>query len=986
MIPERWQQIDRLLELALELESGERVELLNKTCGGDVGLRQEVEALLKAHEEARSFIEAPAFEGTGKGLAGSRTSWVGQQLGNYKILSLLGAGGMGEVYLAQDSRLGRKIALKLLPRQSTGDQDRLRRFEREAQAASALNHPNILTIHEIGQAGDATFIASEFVDGQTLRQRMLGSRLQLAETLDIAIQVTSALAAVHELHIVHRDVKPENIMLRRDGYVKVLDFGLAKLVEAHPSSSVGTVSLLTESGMLVGTVQYMSPEQARGQEVDHRTDIFSLGVVLYEMATGTMPFKGSTIAAVSDGILHQTPTPPRQLKPEIPEELERVIVKALEKDREVRYQTASDLRADLKRIQRDAALLQTAKLPEAQVEPTHQSSVRAIKPRERLKIAGVVAGLVVALWAGWYVWQRARPQPVIIQRQLTTNSSETPIYTAAMSPDGRYLAYSEENGLYVKQIDTGENYALSALVSSRVLHVAWFPDGDKLLASATATDEKVSSLWSVPVLGGPPRKLRDDAIAARVSPDGATIALISENRRGIWLMSANGEQPRRIVQAGQGDAFQDLTWFPNSQRLAYIRHHVGEGGYQGSIETCDLNGNHTTTITSGDNYRRDWNPSAFPHERAAGHWLSSGWVFPDGRLLYSTANWKEDEAGLWEIRIDLRNGQAIGTPRNLFSWPGLAFVWLSGSTNGKRLGFFRGISQDDVYVGKLEGNGTRLTTPRRLTLDDRGDYPTAWTADSKAVLFSSNRNGNLDIFKQALDQRFAEPVVTGPEDQCDPTLTPDGASILYFGLPTWARLAATKPVSLRQAPIGGGPAHLVLNEQGFSTVHCARQPSNLCVVDQRTKGQLIFYAFDPSRGKGEQLTRIDDFPDAHYSWDLSPDGSSISLVSSDDQQGRIQVLSLNGEKSFAVAVKEWPHLEGANWAADGKGWFVSSGSEGSETLLFVDLKGQAQVLWRQFSFLPWTTPGTWGIPSPDGRHLALGASTFSGNAWMMENF
>ncbi len=252
----------------------------------------------------------------------------------------------------------------------------------------------------------------------------------------------------------------------------------------------------------------------------------------------------------------------------------------------------------------------------------------------------------------------------------------------------------------MKQIDTGERYALSALVASRVLHVAWFPDGDKLLASATDADGKISGLWTVPILGGPPRKLQDDAIAARVSPAGTTIAFISESRRGIWLMNANGEQARRIVQAGQGDAFQDLTWFPNSQRLAYIRHHVGEGSYQGSIETCDLSGNHTTTITSSHSYRREWNSSAFPDGRTAGHWLNSGWIFPDGRLLYSTANWQQNEAGLWEIRVDLRNGQAIGTPRNLFNWPGLAFVWLSASRDGKRLGFFRGISQDDVYVAR----------------------------------------------------------------------------------------------------------------------------------------------------------------------------------------------------------------------------------------------------------------------------------------------
>jgi serine/threonine protein kinase/Tol biopolymer transport system component len=966
MTPEHWQQVDRLLELALEREPRERPEFLDKQCAGNMQLRQEVEALLKAHEQAGSFIEAPALEGAAKGFGGHRTeSWVGQQLGNYKILSMLGAGGMGEVYLAQDSRLGRKIALKLLPRQFTYDKDRLRRFEREAQAASALNHPNILTIHEIGQAGDTTFIASEFVDGQTLRQRIIRSRLELPETLDIAIQVTSALAAAHESHIVHRDIKPENIMLRRDGYVKVLDFGLAKLMEANPASSTGTVSLLTESGMLVGTLQYMSPEQARGQEVDARTDIFSLGAVLYEMTTGTMPFKGSTVAAVSDAILNQTPAPPHQLNSDVPEELERIIVKALEKDREVRYQTASDLRADLKRVQRDAALLQAAKVPGPQVEPTHQSSVRATKPREWLRIAGMLAALVVALWAGWYIWQPARPQRAMIQRQLTTNSSETPIYTASISPDGRKLAYSEENGLYVKQIDTGESYGLSALASSRVLHVAWFPDGDRLLVSATATDEKVSGLWTVPI-GGPARKLRDDASAASVSPDGATIAFIGENSQGIWVMSASGEQPRRIVQAGQGDIFHDLTWFPNSQRLAYFRHHLGEDPVGDSFESCDLRGNQTATTIPGG-------------------WFKSCWVSPDGRLLYSTANWKQHEAGLWEIRIDLSNGQAIGTPRNLFNWPGLAFVWLSGSTNGKRLGLFRGISQDDVYVGKLEGGGTRLTTIRRLTLDDRGDYPAAWTADSKAVLFSSDRNGNFDIFKQALDQRLAEPVVTGPEDQCDPTLTPDGASILYFAQPGGRRLGSLDPVSLSRAPLASGPPQLVLNERGFAVVNCARSPSNLCVVDQRTKGQLVFYAFDPSRGKGGELTRVDVSPNAQYVWDLSPDGSRIALIRSHDEQGRLQVLSLTGERSYDVVVQGGHQLGAISWAADGNGWFVSSRSEGSITLLFVDLKGQAQVLWRQSTLLRFLSE-TWGVPSPDGRYIAFTASTLSGDAWMMENF
>ena len=237
MTPERWQQIDRLLELTLEQEAGERADFLAKTCAGDEELRREVEALLKAHEQAGSFIEAPALGAAARGLGENHGELlVGQQVSSYKVLSLLGKGGMGEVYLAEDSRLGRKIALKFLPAQFTEDQDRLHRFEREARTASALNHPNILTIYEVGQTDGATFIATEFIDGQTLRARMLKKRLELREILDIGIQVCSALAAAHESHIVHRDIKPENIMLRRDGYVKVLDFGLAKLTEPRLDS------------------------------------------------------------------------------------------------------------------------------------------------------------------------------------------------------------------------------------------------------------------------------------------------------------------------------------------------------------------------------------------------------------------------------------------------------------------------------------------------------------------------------------------------------------------------------------------------------------------------------------------------------------------------------------------------------------------------------------------------------------------------------
>src|SRR5215813_528613 len=353
MNPDRWSQIGRLYHTALELEPATRVAFLEETCGDDYELRREVESLLHAHEQADGFI-AGKVAGMVAEMAALQqaTSFVGRSLGHYQTLSLIGAGGMGEVYLAEDTRLGRKVALKLLPAAFTQDKERVRRFKQEARAASSLNHPNILTIHEIGEAsiaeGGAHYIVSEFVEGETLRAMLRGGRLDVGKATAIAEQVASALSVAHEAGIVHRDIKPENVMARPDGLVKVLDFGLAKLTERQrdreterqrdreteiggeafsPSLRLSVppslrLSVSTTPGMVMGTVSYMSPEQARGQKVDRRTDIFSLGVVLYEMVAGRRPFEGSTMSDVIAALLTAEPPPLRQYRAEATAELE----------------------------------------------------------------------------------------------------------------------------------------------------------------------------------------------------------------------------------------------------------------------------------------------------------------------------------------------------------------------------------------------------------------------------------------------------------------------------------------------------------------------------------------------------------------------------------------------------------------------------------------------------------------------------------------
>src|SRR5262245_35132973 len=357
---ERWKQVDRVFQAALERAPEERAAFISAACDGDDSLRREVEALFAADREAGSLIESPAYTAVAPLiLNGDRPSLLGENFRHYRIVSLLGKGGMGEVYRAEDTRLRREVAIKVLHADLDKDADRLRRFEQEARAASALNHPNIITIYEIGEVEGTRYIVTEYVAGQTLRQHLTRAprqQMESKEAVEKALQIAAALAAAHESGITHRDIKPENVMVRPDGLVKVLDFGLAKLTEPQVNvlnTDAPTQGMSTMPGVVMGTVTYMSPEQARGQKVDQRTDIFSLGVMLYEMIAGRRPFEGATTSDVIAALLTAEPLPLRQHRAEAPAKLERIAEKCLAKDRESRYRTAKELIADLQMLQLD---------------------------------------------------------------------------------------------------------------------------------------------------------------------------------------------------------------------------------------------------------------------------------------------------------------------------------------------------------------------------------------------------------------------------------------------------------------------------------------------------------------------------------------------------------------------------------------------------------------------------------------------------------
>ncbi|HEV2903755.1 MAG TPA: serine/threonine-protein kinase [Pyrinomonadaceae bacterium] len=412
MTPERWQKVDEVLQAALDLPAAERAALLAETCTGDPELQREALSLITAHDEAGDFLEAPALETDAQVLLEAEEP--DREIGPYKIVSRLGRGGMGEVFLAQDRRLGRLVALKTLPSYFVSDDERLRRFQNEARAASALNHPNILTIYEVGESDSTHFIAAEYIEGQTLRELISAGDLTLGEVLDITAELLSGLSAAHAAGIIHRDIKPENIMRRANGSIKILDFGIAKLMEPWEETTVSFTHNQTQTGALMGTIGYVSPEQLRGLPVDERTDIWSCGIVLHEMLTGRRPFAGVTNADTIVAILER---PPASLFVSDPKfsalaQLQRMVSKALSKQAEARYRSAAEMLEDLRRIKRSLGDV-SKKRPAISGETTINElrTLTAVKSSARVRrflVPGLVAATLLLIMAG-LLYRQSRP-------------------------------------------------------------------------------------------------------------------------------------------------------------------------------------------------------------------------------------------------------------------------------------------------------------------------------------------------------------------------------------------------------------------------------------------------------------------------------------------------------------------------------------------------------------------------------------------------
>jgi serine/threonine protein kinase/Tol biopolymer transport system component len=830
MNPERWQRIEELYHTALERAESERAGFLEQACGGDEGLRREVESLLSFHQQAGSFIEAPALEEAAGSLplSGSTSTQsdeaaarlVGKTVSHYRIVEKLGSGGMGVLYRAQDTRLPRLVALKFLPEVLAESSEALERFNREAHAASALNHPNICTIYDVDEHGGQPFIAMELLEGQTLKQRMaVGASaaadavpLPTDELLDLAIQITDALDTAHAKGIIHRDIKPANIFVTTRGQAKILDFGLAKLTSplAHTPALSFDPESLTGSGTVIGTVAYMSPEQARGEELDARTDLFSFGSVLYEMATGRQPFSGSTAAAIFGALLHKAPTPPLSLKPDLPPKLEEIIHKALEKDRDLRYQHASDIRTDLKRLKRDrdsgrsAATIAAGSAELSSAAGTGGLAAAAVvsKPgRPRWKgwaVAVFGLGLVViALLI--YFQSRSLPPPKVSGYVPVTHDVNQ---KNLVGTDGARLYFEElftPAGSSIAQVSvSGGEVARVPVPAPSMSLLAVSPDGARLLiADEAVLPEGDAQLWTVPALGGARRRL-GEAVgrAAAWSPDGQMI--VYANGHDLFLAKSDGAEPHKLVSAP--DDASDPAWSPDGTLIRF-----SVGGYvttQRSLWQVSINGTGLHPLFPA------WHT---PPDECCGKWT------PDGKYFVF-----QSKGNIWVLaEKGSLFGKANAQPLQLTSGP-MTFSSPLPSKDGKKLfvvgalargelarydaksadfvPFLAGISADGVsfskdgqwvaYVSFPEGTlwTSKLDGSQRLQLSYPPLYAVLprWSPDGKQIVFYAFSPGQKQkLYTVSTDEGTSREMI--PEDlqaEFDPNWSPDGTRIVFGGAPS----------------------------------------------------------------------------------------------------------------------------------------------------------------------------------------------------------